>query len=132
MSPVTTRLRILLTEDNRVNERVVVAMLETEGHEVEVARDGVEAIERLDRESFDVVLLDVEMPRMDGLEAAREIRRRLPDDRCPVLIALTARALDEDRQEGLRAGFDDYLTKPVSIETLSSALARAARRDPLT
>ena len=129
MSPVTTRLRVLLTEDNPVNERVVVAMLESEGHEVAVARNGIEAIERLDRESFDVVLLDVQMPKMDGLEAAREIRRRSTVDSCPVLIALTAHALPEDRAEGLRAGFDEYLTKPVSLDTLSDALARAARRD---
>jgi signal transduction histidine kinase/CheY-like chemotaxis protein/ligand-binding sensor domain-containing protein len=118
------RLRILLAEDNVVNQKVAVRLLEKRGHNVTVAASGWEVLDRLQDASFDLILMDVQMPEMDGLEATAAIRereRRGESARIPIL-ALTARAMQEDCEECLEAGMDGYLTKPVQPAQLFEAI----------
>ena len=121
-------MRVLLAEDNPVNQLVTEAMLQWAGHRVTIADNGQEALERLERESFDVVLMDMQMPVLDGLEATRAIRERelaRGRPRLPI-VALTANAYDSDRDLCLQAGMDDYLSKPLKRDDLLAAIARAA------
>ncbi|MFO0844190.1 MAG: PAS domain S-box protein [Gemmataceae bacterium] len=129
---VATRpLRILLAEDNPINQRVALGMLEMLGHQAVVAENGREAVERFQREPFDLVLMDVQMPQMDGLEATARIReiesrtgRRIP------IVALTAHAMKGDRERFLASGMDGYVTKPVRLNELRQALGRASAPTP--
>ncbi|HEX5790926.1 MAG TPA: response regulator [Luteolibacter sp.] len=112
--------RILLVEDNDVNRRVTLMQLRQIGCDADVATNGKEALKALDQVDYDVVLMDCQMPVMDGFEATREIRRR---HRRPIrIIALTANAMKEDRSRCLKAGMDDYLSKPLNSESLAAAL----------
>jgi len=120
-------LRILLAEDNRVNQRVVLGLLRHVGYSAEVAANGLEVLEALRRKTFDVVLLDVQMPELDGLETARRIRREWNPG--PWLVAVTASALHGDREACLEAGMDDYLAKPFRSRALAAALARCPAAD---
>jgi CheY-like chemotaxis protein len=122
----TPALHVLLAEDNVVNQKVATLMLVKLGHLVDVVCDGREAVEALRRGRYDVVLMDVNMPRMDGLEATAIIRSDLPSDRQPRIVALTASAMAEDRLACSRAGMDAYLTKPIRTHELSSALSAPA------
>jgi two-component system CheB/CheR fusion protein len=123
-------LRILLAEDNPVNQLLAQELLRRDGHDVVTAGDGRQALEALGRERFDVVLMDVQMPEMDGLEAARAIRGGLvpgvPRD-IPI-VALTAHALHGDRERFLEAGMDDYVSKPIDVEEVYRILAELAQR----
>jgi signal transduction histidine kinase/DNA-binding response OmpR family regulator len=127
----STRLpaqRILLAEDNPVNQRLVLERLRRLGHETEVASNGAEAVAAARARSFDLILMDVQMPEMDGFAATRAIRAlEASGDRTPI-IALTAHALAGDRDRCLAMGMDDYLSKPVRAEDLESVLARWGRR----
>jgi CheY-like chemotaxis protein len=117
--PPLPRLRILLAEDNRVNQRVGVALLTKRGHSVEVAANGREAVAAAEAGPFDLVLMDVQMPEMDGLEATRRIRERERETgRHLPIIALTAHAMKGDRERCLDAGMDEYVTKPLQAEPL--------------
>jgi signal transduction histidine kinase/ActR/RegA family two-component response regulator len=118
-------LRILLAEDNAVNQRVAVRLLEKQGHEVVVAADGQRAVKALERGNFDLVLMDVQMPELSGYEAARAIRRQEAGSgrRLPI-IAMTANAMTGDRELCLAAGMDDYLPKPVSAQSLQEMITR--------
>jgi CheY-like chemotaxis protein/HPt (histidine-containing phosphotransfer) domain-containing protein len=118
-------LRILLAEDNMVNQKVALRMLERMGYRADVAANGFEVIEALERQQYDVVLMDVQMPEMDGLEATRHIRRDRPAHDQPYIIALTAHALSGDRERLLAQGMDDYISKPVRAEQLVRALEMA-------
>jgi CheY-like chemotaxis protein len=124
--PRTSALRILLAEDNAMNQMVALRLLERLGHGADVAANGVEALAALERQPYDVVLMDMQMPEMDGLEAARQICARWPRESRPRIIAMTANAMAEDRDACLAAGMDDYVAKPVRQEELAAALARAA------
>jgi signal transduction histidine kinase/CheY-like chemotaxis protein len=124
--PALSPLRILLAEDNPVNQRVAQLMLEREGYRADVVANGREALAALERQAYDVVLLDVQMPEMDGLEAARHIRDTW--GAAPHLIALTANALPSDRDACLAAGMDDHVAKPVKRPALRAALERAQER----
>lgn len=115
-------LRILLTEDNVVNQKVALHFLERMGYRADVAANGLEALQALERQVYDVILMDIQMPEMDGLEATRHIRHNLPRHKQPRIIAMTAYALRGDRQKFLEAGLDDYISKPIQIEQLSTAL----------
>ncbi len=115
-------LRLLLVEDNAINQKVALAILRSRGYDADVAGDGHEALEMLEARDYDAVFMDVQMPRMDGLQATKEIRRRWPGERGPMIIGMTAHALDEDRQACLAAGMDAYIAKPVTLEKLSDVL----------
>ena len=115
-------LRILLAEDNRVNQRVALRMLEKLGYRADLAETGRAVLSALESTSYDVVLMDVQMPVMDGMEATRRIRNHLPDDRQPWIIALTANAVKGDREACMDAGMNDYISKPIQVEALTRAL----------
>jgi signal transduction histidine kinase/DNA-binding response OmpR family regulator len=117
------KLRILLAEDNPINQTVAVKMLEKMGHQATVAKDGREALAALEAASYDLVFMDVQMPEIDGLTATRKIREREKGSRIPI-IAMTAHAMKGDRERCVQAGMDGYLTKPVSSAELEEAIAR--------
>jgi CheY-like chemotaxis protein/HPt (histidine-containing phosphotransfer) domain-containing protein len=119
-------LRILLAEDNVVNQRVALLLLDRLGYRADLAANGEEALQALGRTPYDVVLMDVQMPELDGLGATRRLRAELPAHRQPWVVAMTASALVEDREACAAAGMDDYLAKPVRREELAAALAQAA------
>jgi hypothetical protein len=116
-------LNILLTEDNRVNQKLAVTLLEKWGHRVVLANDGVEAVEKCRGQSFDLILMDLQMPVMGGLEATQQIRaEEAQSGRHTPIVAMTANAMSEDRQRCLDAGMDDYLSKPLSTDKLYAVL----------
>ena len=117
-------LRILLAEDNPVNQTLAVALLKKHGHLVSLASNGIEAVDLNETQTFDVILMDVEMPEMDGLAATNEIRKRESAGRRTPIIALTAHAIEGDRQRCLDAGMDDYVSKPIEPDSLFAAIAR--------
>jgi CheY-like chemotaxis protein/HPt (histidine-containing phosphotransfer) domain-containing protein len=115
-------LRILLAEDNAINQKVALRLLEKLGYRADVAANGFDVLYALKRQTYDVILMDVQMPEMDGIEATRRIVQQwLPEQR-PRIIALTAHALEGNREWLLEEGMDDYLSKPVRIEDLVQAL----------
>jgi PAS domain S-box-containing protein len=119
-------LRILLAEDNTVNQKLALRLLERMGYRADVVANGLEVLEALQRQPYDVILMDVQMPEMDGLEASRAIHEGWSDEQRPRIVAMTANAMQGDREECLAAGMDDYLTKPVQIKALHEALEQAA------
>ncbi|MFH1568574.1 MAG: response regulator [Gemmatimonadota bacterium] len=123
-------LRLLLVEDNQTNQEIALLLLERLAYRADVAANGVEALEALRRQPYDAVLMDVQMPEMDGLEATRRVRRELAAASQPRIVAMTANAMQEDREECLAAGMDDYLSKPIRIAELTAALQRAASPRP--
>ena len=121
--------RILLAEDNDVNQRVALAMLLKGGHEIDIANDGVEALMMASKKQYDVVLMDIQMPTMSGIDATQKIRR-LPGPISEVpIIAMTANAMVGDREAYLSAGMNDYVSKPIDPGMLSAALTRQIGRE---
>jgi CheY-like chemotaxis protein len=119
-------LRILLAEDNAINQKVAQHILDRLGYSTDVAANGLEVLDALSRQAYDVVLMDMHMPEMDGMEATRLVRKRFPQSQQPAIIALTADAMQGDRERCLAAGMDNYLSKPLRIEELSEVLALTA------
>ncbi len=121
-------LRILLAEDHPVNQRVARLLLSRLGyHDCALVANGLEVIDAITRRSFDVILLDVQMPELDGLETARRLCQTLPPSERPWMIALTANAMEGDREDCLAAGMDDYLAKPIAAKDLARVLTDAAK-----
>jgi PAS domain S-box-containing protein len=121
-------LRILLAEDNVVNQKLALRLLEQMGYRADMASNGIEAVESLERQMYDVILMDVQMPEMDGLEATRHIRK-LTNTPQPHIIAMTANAMEGDRELCLSAGMDDYISKPIRVDELIEALLKAERKN---
>lgn len=120
-------LRILLAEDNLVNQRVALKMLERNGYRADVAADGQETIDALRRQPYDLILMDIRMPNMDGIQATQHIRQHIPLDRQPIIVAMTAEALEGDKARLLDAGMDKYIAKPVNHVELTELLESVAR-----
>jgi PAS domain S-box-containing protein len=118
-------LRILLAEDILVNQKLALRLLEQMGYRADVASNGLEAIQSLERQPYDVILMDVQMPEMDGLEASRRICARWPRNQRPTIIAMTANAMQGDREMCLEAGMDDYVSKPIRPDELIKAILKA-------
>jgi PAS domain S-box-containing protein len=129
--PVSPQLQILLAEDNFVNQKLAVGILEKLGHQVDIAGNGIEALGLIEQKSYDVCLMDIQMPEMDGFDATRALRRRevTQSTRLPV-VAMTAHAMKGDREKCLESGMDDYLSKPIRLkevaEKLHSVIARVS------
>lgn len=115
-------LEILLAEDSIVNQKVAMYSLQRLGYQVDVVDNGHQVLEALKKKAYDVIMMDIQMPGMDGIEATRHIRKNLPPNQQPRIIALTAHAMSEDRERCLEAGMDDYVEKPFKIERLVQAL----------
>jgi CheY-like chemotaxis protein len=128
--PEGRKLRLLLVEDDAVNQRLAQALLEKKGHRVTIAGNGREALAALDREKFDAVLMDVQMPEMDGFEATAAIRARERDTgRHLPIIAMTAYTMAGDRERCLKAGMDSYISKPLNFQELMDQLQRFSTAD---
>jgi signal transduction histidine kinase/CheY-like chemotaxis protein len=121
----TSPLRILLAEDNDVNQKVALMMLGKLGYRADVATNGVEALAALEARPYDVVLMDVQMPELDGLDATRRICERWAVGERPRIVAMTANAMQDDREACFAAGMDDYVAKPIRAEALAAALRKA-------
>lgn len=116
-------LSILLAEDNPVNQKVTLQMLAKLGYRADVAADGREVLQITESQHYDIILMDLQMPEMDGMEAARAIRKRWPGRFQPWIIALTACAMEGDKKRCLDAGMNDYMSKPIQVEDLRQKLA---------
>jgi CheY-like chemotaxis protein len=122
-------MKILIAEDNPVNQLLAVTVLTKLGYAPVTAANGLKVLEAVMDQHFDLILMDVQMPEMDGLEATEQIRKRLKAQ--PVIIAATANAMQEDREICLSAGMDDYISKPLQLESLVKLLEKwAPRHDP--
>jgi PAS domain S-box-containing protein len=119
-------LRLLVVEDNAINQKVAIKILERLGYRADLAADGLEAVDAVKRQHYDVLLMDVQMPNLDGLEATRQIRLELPAARQPQIVAMTAYASARDRDLCIAAGMDDYISKPVQIEEIVAVLVRCS------
>jgi CheY-like chemotaxis protein len=121
-------LRILLAEDNAVNQKLALRLLERMGHRADVVADGQAAVDALETRDYDLILMDVQMPRLDGLGATRRLRERWPG-RPLRIVGLTANAMAGDREACLAAGMDDYVSKPIRPDELARAVAAATPAD---
>ena len=131
-SSIDNTVRVLLAENNRMNQQVGLSMLEKLGLQADLAVNGTEVLEALAIQSYDIILMDIQMPEMDGVEATRQIIEQFGAER-PYIIALTANALDGHREAYLETGMDDYLSKPIKVELLHLALQKAVEtRNALT
>ncbi|NES71336.1 MAG: response regulator, partial [Okeania sp. SIO2D1] len=119
-----SHLRILLAEDNVINQKVAIHLLERIGYRADIAANGIEVLDALKRVPYDAILMDVQMPQMDGIEATRRIHQDYPEEKRPWIIAMTANAMQGDRDKCLNAGMDDYVTKPIRRDRLVEALNR--------
>jgi len=117
-------LKVLLVEDNPVNQKVALRFLDRLGYSADAAANGLEALAAMEKGRYQLVLMDLQMPEMDGLEASRQIRQRFPASEQPKIIALTANALRGDRELCIEAGMDDYVTKPVKMQEIAEAIRR--------
>jgi CheY-like chemotaxis protein len=119
-------MRVLLAEDNAINSRVAMRMLEKLGYRVDLASNGKEAVDMLEMLPYDLILMDCQMPTMDGFEATRKIRRCQGERGRVPIIAVTANSMEGDKDRCLQAGMDDYIAKPIQVERLREILERWA------
>jgi CheY-like chemotaxis protein len=125
------RLRILVAEDNTVNQEIIAAVLKHDGHDVDIVANGLEAIDNVKSFSYDVILMDIHMPELDGVAATREIRSLSGDAAKTPIIALTADAMAGDQEKYMSLGMNDYVSKPVEPRLLFSIIRRCLRDDLL-
>ncbi|MDB9312819.1 response regulator [Spirulina sp. CS-785/01] len=111
-----------MAEDNRINQKVALQILKRLGYQADIANNGIEVLAKLQQQRYDVVLMDIQMPEMDGLETTRRISWEYPTPLQPYIIAMTANAMEGDREACLAAGMQDYLSKPIRIQALTHAL----------
>jgi two-component system, sensor histidine kinase len=116
-------MKILIAEDNIVNQKVLLKMLSNLGFTADIANTGIEVLDCLERRSYDLIFMDIQMPEMDGIEATRKIRQLIPPDKRPKVIAVTANAFQSDKDKYIAAGVDDYISKPIRLEQLKSVLS---------
>jgi CheY-like chemotaxis protein len=121
-------LAILLAEDNMYNQKLALLLLKQLGYRADLAANGLEAIQSVERQHYDLILMDVQMPEMDGLEATRQICARWSPSERPQIVAMTANAMQGDREMCLQAGMDDYISKPIRVQELSVVLERTAQK----
>ncbi|MGB2981828.1 MAG: PAS domain S-box protein [Candidatus Zixiibacteriota bacterium] len=121
------RIRILLAEDNPMNQKLAVALLKKAGYSIDAVENGRLAVEAINRRAYDLVLMDVQMPEMDGFEATKTIRRKQDEKRCIPIVAMTAHAMKGDREKCLQAGMDDYVAKPIEPQELLDTIERWTR-----
>ncbi len=121
----TYPLNILVVEDNIVNQKVALRLLQRMGYQATIANNGIEALQKLKQHTYDVILMDIQMPEMDGMEATQHIRTYWPVHEQPRIIAMTANAMKGDRERCLQAGMDDYVSKPIQMKSLQNALVHA-------
>ena len=117
-------IKILLVEDNRVNQLVAIGILKKLGYVFDLANNGKEALIKLEKNKFDLILMDINMPEMDGLTAMKHIKQIFPEKNRPKVIAVTANTLSEEKEACFNAGMDDYITKPINKMILKSILAK--------
>jgi len=122
-------LRILVAEDNVVNQKVALKMLERLGYTADVVQDGREVLEAVEKKQYDLILMDVQMPVMDGIEATLTLKKLYPPERCPKVVAMSAHALQESRDEGMNCGMFDYLAKPIRLEDILRILLKVSGRN---
>ncbi|MBI2497398.1 MAG: response regulator [Opitutae bacterium] len=120
----TIPLNILLVEDNLVNQKVALRYLDRLGYRADAVANGLEGVQAVRDRDYQLVFMDVQMPEMDGLQATREIRAKIAQDRQPVIIALTANAMQGDRERCLQSGMDDYISKPVKLDEIQLMITR--------
>lgn len=120
-------LSILLAEDNTVNQKVALGILRKFGYSADVVANGLEALNALHRQNYDVILMDIQMPEMDGLQATQYIRKNWPKHEQPIIIAVTANAMGHQREQYFNEGIDDFISKPICLPEMEAALVRAAR-----
>ncbi|SDC43840.1 PAS domain S-box-containing protein [Paenibacillus sp. UNCCL117] len=117
-------LSLLVAEDNEINQLVLRRMLESLGHHVTTVKNGMEAVQAVQQQRYDIVFMDMQMPQMDGLEATKRIKQSMPLHRCPFIVAVTANALSGDRERCIAAGMDEYIAKPTKLEVVSSMIQK--------
>ena len=130
VAAIRRSIRILVAEDNPINQKVAMKMIKSLGYRADVVGNGLEVLDALKRQTYDVVLMDVQMPEMDGLDATRKIRQQMPAAKGPYVIAMTANAMHGDEDICLAAGMNEYLTKPIRVADLKLALERWSEANP--
>ena len=130
--PSDESLRILIAEDHAINQRLFVSLLHKLGYRPDIAENGHQVLEMLDNAHYDLILMDIQMPEMDGLETTRKIAERLPADARPVIVAVTANALPGDREKYIEAGMDDFLAKPFLVKDLSVIIRKWSKKPTST
>ncbi len=120
----TYPLEILLAEDNAVNQKLAVLSLEKMGYRVDVVGNGIEAVEAVARQRYDVVFMDIQMPELDGVSATKQIREKIAADKLPYIVAMTANAMEGDREKFLADGLDDYISKPIHLDIVKAVLRK--------
>jgi CheY-like chemotaxis protein len=118
----TDQLRILIAEDNEVNQLVLRRMIEKKGHLVDYVVNGIEAVEAVKRSAYDIVFMDVHMPRLNGFEATKAIKELMRPEACPYIVAVTANAVRGDMDKCLKAGMDAYVSKPIKSESIMQVM----------